>query len=102
MLFCTHIYKSYDILLVDKASDILSKSCTKLDFAKTYCFGHNSCNFGLFLFKIDQNVRIFKGYYVGNRLQLVSNGPVASFQKQATATGGPVQKGPKQSGYVVA
>ena len=28
------------------------RCCTKSDFAETYCFGHNSCNFGLFLFKI--------------------------------------------------
>ena len=41
-----------------------------------------------------QNVRIFRVYHVGNRLQSVSNGPVASFQKQATGTGSPVLNGP--------
>ena len=28
------------------------RCCTKSDFAETYCFGHNSCNSGLFLLKI--------------------------------------------------
>ena len=28
------------------------RCCTKSDFAETYCFGHNSCNSGLFLLRL--------------------------------------------------
>ena len=55
-----------------------TRCCTKSDFAETYRFGHNSCNFGLFLFKKAQNVRIFKGYHVGNWFMQ----PVFSFSKR--------------------
>ena len=64
---------------------------TKLDFAETYCFGHNSCNSGLFLLKMGLNERIFKGYYLHNQLQLVQISLVALFEKHATATASPVR-----------
>ena len=36
---------------------------TKLDFAETYRFGHNSCNSGPFLLKMCLKCANFKGYY---------------------------------------
>ena len=63
---------------------------TKLDFAETYHFGHNSCNSGLFLLKMGLKCAQFKGYYVRNLLQPVQIGPVALFEKNATTTASPV------------
>ena len=46
-----------------------------------------------------QNVRIFKEYHVGNRLQPVQVGLFALFEKHATATAGLVLIGPVQFGF---
>ena len=66
---------------------------TKLDFAETYCFGHNLCNSGPFLLKMGLKCAHFKGYYMRNRLKPVEIGLVALFEKHATATASLVQFG---------
>ena len=45
----------------------------KLDFAVTYCFGHNTCNSGPFLLKICSKDAYLRGVHSGslNQLKLV-------------------------------
>ena len=75
------------------------RCCTKSDFAETYCFGHNSCDSGLFLLKMGLKcVHVFKGYYMRNWLKPVQIGPVALFEKHTTTTASPVLIGPVQFG----
>ena len=72
------------------------KCRTKSDFAKTYHFGHNSCNSGPFLLKIGLKCAHFWRVSCGQPVAF-ETGPFVLFEKHATATVGPVLIGLVQS-----
>ena len=87
------------IKIIQNSKDAIMRCRTKSDYAETYCFGHNSCNSGLFLLKMGLKCANFKGYYLRNRLQSVQIGPVALFEKHATTTAGLVLICPVQFSF---